>query len=83
MSDYNDYGFSSFEPSHISNYVASKIENLVSKENNKCILDVGCGNGWFVKILHDKGFKIYGIDASESGIEIGNKREQGYFLSKI
>lgn len=80
MSNYKDYGFTNKAPSHISNYVTKKINKLISIENNKCIIDVGCGNGWLTKELNDKGFKIYGIDASQSGIDIGNKRLEGHFF---
>jgi 2-polyprenyl-3-methyl-5-hydroxy-6-metoxy-1,4-benzoquinol methylase len=32
------------------------------------VLDAGCGNGFFAKQLHDKGYDIVGLDSEESGI---------------
>lgn len=44
------------------------------------ILDVGCGNGAIARALLEDGYDVYGIDASESGIEIANERVSGRFF---
>jgi len=36
----------------------------------KYILDIGCGNGKYLKILQSAGFKTDGIDSSETAIEM-------------
>jgi cyclopropane fatty-acyl-phospholipid synthase-like methyltransferase len=33
------------------------------------ILDVGCGGGRHIKLFAEQGFRVYGIDFSEEGIE--------------
>jgi 2-polyprenyl-6-hydroxyphenyl methylase/3-demethylubiquinone-9 3-methyltransferase len=37
------------------------------------VLDAGCGNGYFAKQLHEKGFEVVGIDLEESGITHARK----------
>lgn len=38
--------------------------------NGLTSLDVGCGTGANLKLLHDHGFKIYGLDASQTAIDL-------------
>ncbi len=45
-----------------------------SLTGSKVILDVGCGNGGIANDLLEKGYQVYGIDASRSGIQIANSR---------
>lgn len=49
--------------------------NLLPKDENLTVLDVGCGNGYWTKILADKYKKIIAIDNSKKLLEIArNKR---------
>ena len=41
--------------------------------SGQTILDVGCGNGSFVDIAMENGYKVRGIDLSQSAINIGLK----------
>lgn len=50
-----------------SDYIASFLGN------SKKILELGCGTGKHAKILSKKGFDIFGIDLSESMLEIAQK----------
>ena len=39
------------------------------RKNNK-ILDVGCGNGFFLETAKEKGWEVYGTEFSEKAIEV-------------
>jgi len=43
------------------------------RKTNK-ILDVGCGNGFFLEIAKKQGWEVYGTEFSEKAIEILNKK---------
>lgn len=70
---YQDYGFQTSIPSHTHAYLFEPIKDLLNKEKNTSILDVGCGNGWLANALLHEGFNVYGIDASPSGIAIAKQ----------
>jgi 2-polyprenyl-3-methyl-5-hydroxy-6-metoxy-1,4-benzoquinol methylase len=76
MSEYKDYGYKIANNDHTESYLVDNILSLLDKNKNKLILDIGCGNGWLTAILIQKGFEVYGIDASESGVEIANQRKE-------
>jgi len=49
------------------------ISSLVSRSGLKAgssVLDVGCGQGFFSYLFHKHGLKVYGIDISETGIQV-------------
>ena len=47
------------------------------------VLDLGCGNGTFISMFRDRGWKLYGTDFSPTGIEIArdNFPEIDFFLA--
>lgn len=77
---YTEYAYANGEKNHIHSYLMPKLLPLVGRDVNKTILDVGCGNGWLAEVLHQRGFEVYGIDASQSGIKIANQRIPGRFF---
>lgn len=80
MTDYKDYGFHHGGITHNFNYLQQPLLNLLNKEKNKCILDLGCGNGYFANYLLSIGYNAYGTDASEKGITIAQKINPGRFF---
>lgn len=80
MSNYLDYGFDGSGASHTNNFILDPILDLISNIESPKILDIGCGNGWLVDILIQKGYDAYGIDASESGINVAKTRHQNRFF---
>lgn len=70
---YSEYNFSNENAACSHSYLIKPIYDLLDIQKNKKILDVGCGNGYLVRYLIEKGFDAYGIDASESGIRIAKK----------
>jgi 2-polyprenyl-3-methyl-5-hydroxy-6-metoxy-1,4-benzoquinol methylase len=49
------------------------ILQLLDKEKNKNILDLGCGNGFVARNLIELGYNVYGVDASLDGINEAKK----------
>jgi 2-polyprenyl-3-methyl-5-hydroxy-6-metoxy-1,4-benzoquinol methylase len=78
MSEYKDYNYNNSKPAHTIKYLLDPIVNIL-KDKNKLVLDIGCGNGWLVNYLIEKGYKAYGTDASESGISIAKGRNPDSF----
>jgi 2-polyprenyl-3-methyl-5-hydroxy-6-metoxy-1,4-benzoquinol methylase len=61
-------------------YLNPQILKLLGDINGKNILDLACGQGYFSRILADRGAKVIGIDASSKLIAIargyGNRNNQ-------
>ena len=64
----------------IINYVPEKLITLLNKEKNKCIIDFGCGNGFITRQIIEKGFNVFGVDESASGIEQAKKHYPDRFF---
>jgi len=73
MAEYKDYGYTNNEPSHTFFYLNDALLSMLNKDANRCILDLGCGNGHLVSYLVKQGYDAYGTDASENGIAIAKK----------
>lgn len=73
MAEYKDYGYTNNEPSHTFFYLHDALLTMLNKDTNRCILDLGCGNGHLVSYLVKQGYDAYGTDASENGIAIAKK----------
>lgn len=57
--------------------LAEKLSAVVaSLPDLKSVCDLGCGNGYLSGMLARRGYRVVGVDASESGIEIA-RREHG------
>jgi 2-polyprenyl-3-methyl-5-hydroxy-6-metoxy-1,4-benzoquinol methylase len=84
MTGYKDYGFPDDKPSHTFNYLHEPLLSLLNKDKNKCVLDLGCGNGHLVKYLLSQGYNAYGTDASEKGITIARETDpERFFLQDL
>ena len=69
--DNRNYDYSLIETEERQEY--QKIIELVS--TNSSVIDLGCGNGSLLKLLKEKrNIKEYGIEISESGVEVCNKK---------
>jgi 2-polyprenyl-3-methyl-5-hydroxy-6-metoxy-1,4-benzoquinol methylase len=76
---YKEYGYDEFSPTDAHSHLLPSLISLLT-ENNKKILDVGCGNGWIADALIRKGYYVYGTDASEEGVFLANKKNSGHFF---
>jgi len=80
MSDYKDYGFQNNTMTHNFNYILQPLLNMLDKDKNRCILDLGCGNGYLVNHLIKLGYNAYGTDASAKGIKIAQQENADRFF---
>jgi 2-polyprenyl-3-methyl-5-hydroxy-6-metoxy-1,4-benzoquinol methylase len=80
MIGYKDYGFYESAPAHTFQYLQDPILAMLNKDSNKCILDLGCGNGYLVNYLISKGFNAFGTDASAEGITIARQTNSDRFF---
>ena len=79
MSEYLDYGFENDRLTHAYSYLMHPLLNLLEDNHDRVILDLGCGNGSLAKVLIEKGYIVYGTDASEKGIKIAGKEHPERF----
>lgn len=56
--------------------------NYLHNLNGK-ILDLGCGNGYFISSIKNKSNELYGVDVSEQAIEAAKKRCTNVHFIKI
>ena len=80
MSEYQEYGYKTADPCHTFYYIHPQLLSLLDKNINKCILDLGCGNGYIANFLISKGFNVYGTDASDDGISIAREKNPDRFF---
>lgn len=76
---YNDF-VQNPDPPHQPMYLDKVLSSLRKYSPGLKIIDIGCGDGNFSESLTNKGFKVYGVDMSKSGIEIAKKRGVGEFV---
>lgn len=74
MSEYLDSGHDNENECHAHKYLSRPLLNLLEKTTVPVILDLGCGNGSLAKALIEKGYNVYGTDASTKGIEVAQRR---------
>jgi len=48
------------------------LESILGKEKGKRLLDVGCGEGWALRVFHERGWKVTGLDFSDFGCKKHN-----------
>jgi SAM-dependent methyltransferase len=80
MAEYQDYGYNDAGATHVFGYLQQPLLSLLDKNANRCILDLGCGNGYLVNYLISQGFNAYGTDASAQGIGIARKTNPDRFF---
>ena len=67
-----EYKASNHEESHA--YLLPVVSALLSGvPRGAAVLDLGCGNGSFLSLFRNKGWRLYGTDFSTTGIEIAKR----------
>jgi 2-polyprenyl-3-methyl-5-hydroxy-6-metoxy-1,4-benzoquinol methylase len=83
MADYKDYGWEE-GMTNAHSYLYPTLYKMLEEHKGKRILDVGCGNGAIAGRLIDDGFDVYGIDASETGVNVSSKKHPcSFFVQDI
>ncbi|WP_217452324.1 class I SAM-dependent methyltransferase [Mucilaginibacter humi] len=82
MAEYKDYGFTESTAAHTFHYLKEPIVEMLNNNTSRCILDLGCGNGYLANFLISKGYDAYGTDASAEGIAIAKKQTLTGFSSR-
>ena len=77
---YSDFGYDSINPRCTQEYLMGPIVELMSLRKDDQVLDLGCGNGGIAGALLNKGFDVYGVDASITGIQKANQLFPGRFF---
>jgi 2-polyprenyl-3-methyl-5-hydroxy-6-metoxy-1,4-benzoquinol methylase len=82
MAQFIEYVYTESEASFSTHtaYLTEPILQMLSADKNKVILDLGCGNGWLVDFLVQKGYNAYGIDVSPSGIALAKQKYPNRFF---
>jgi len=85
MSEYANSRYECAEPANgrIGLALGEKLAAVVGRlPDSNSICDLGCGNGYLSGLLARRGYRVVGVDASESGIEIARRAhgERGEFV---
>lgn len=75
---YKEYKWTDVEVDSTT-FLFPQLKKILSHDKNRCILDLGCGNGEIANELISEGYCVYGVDGSMSGVEIANKYNSGHF----
>ena len=64
-----------FEQINFTNsYLLPYLEKYILNFSSCKVLEVGCAEGGFVKVLHDKGMKAKGLELEQSRVDIANEK---------
>ncbi len=74
-----DYGWRSEKPTRSQLMLLPYVVHQLQKAGAKRVLDAGCGNGAFARLLQDCGFIVVGVDCDTKGIEIARKHGGEFF----
>ena len=75
---YDDYRLNP-DPPHQPMYLQLVLRRLRRDPSIKRVLDAGCGDGNFAASLAEAGYSVFGLDMSDSGIQIASDRGIGAF----
>ncbi len=69
-----EFGFATAAPRHTAAYLRPGVMSLLPRPTEgKRLLDMGCGNGYWVGEMSALGMKCVGIDASQQGIAVARQ----------
>ncbi|MBA4319851.1 MAG: hypothetical protein C0412_15745, partial [Flavobacterium sp.] len=60
------------------NLIRQAVKMLPENLENKEVIDIGCGDGRWSRLMVERGAKVTGIDVSQKMIDIGKKRSEQF-----
>lgn len=72
LKDVDSYGNAyreKFDQTKVLSQLKLFYENLSMVENKKDILDIGCGNGAFIKVLLENGYEVSGLECDSVAVK--------------
>lgn len=78
-SGYQEYAWKSDESFGVG-VIYDALVGMLGPRPARRILDIGCGNGALARGLASRGHEVWGVDASDSGIERANNHQPGHFF---
>ena len=70
LREIEEYKWNSAEASHAASYLLPVVlRRLVGIHDSALLLDAGCGNGATLGALQSRGYRLHGLEISESGLE--------------
>src|SRR5262245_22899996 len=64
-----EYGYATSDPQCTVAYLPQTVDALLpARPAGARILDIGCGNGWWLGRMLERGWTVVGIDPSAEGI---------------
>ena len=78
-SNYKEYGYASSDQGTAHRYLLPALLEMLGPPRG-FVLDLGCGNGAMALALIARGYDVWGVDASESGIKLANAGAPGRFF---
>ena len=67
----------------INQFIIKNKADLILKKKKGKILDVGCGDGDFLKFMKDHGWGTYGIEPSSSGAKLAKGKLNGKIYNTV
>jgi 2-polyprenyl-3-methyl-5-hydroxy-6-metoxy-1,4-benzoquinol methylase len=61
-------------------YAYSDMIHGYSSSSNKCVLDIGCGNGYVLSRYAMQGANVFGVDITETAVNLSKRRFELYDL---
>lgn len=81
---YKEYGYYNDADTFVMSYITEPLLQCLGNRKDRVILDMGCGNGALARLLLQKGYNVYGTDASPQGVAIAKKSyPDKFFLQDI
>ena len=74
MKDWDDLYKKRGEVHIKANAFIEKAAGILNEKKARRVLDLGCGTGRHTVLLASKGFDVYGVDISETGLDITRKK---------
>lgn len=67
-----------YRSSIFSSLILDKVKEATRFRKSGKLLDIGCGQGWFLQKMQQKGFEVHGLDSSPVACQLASKKVGSY-----